>query len=178
MTTTSINNCQSAYTNHKLIERYNELGICAGQLSALQLLLQEPVKDQIASKMDEEPGCAHAKIRGLFGEDEEIIFFEVVYFTHFVMFTNTHDRGHGFFRLSSSIAKAYNGEMDKMKAEMRKLHSGQEDTFSYRTTLSILFAIRLLCLFTAWHGNVPGTIFLSALQGGSRHNSGHLNNIQ
>ena len=62
-----------------ITERHNELGICAGQLSALQLLLQEPVKDQIASKMDEESGCAHAKIRGLFGEDEEIIFFEVWY---------------------------------------------------------------------------------------------------
>ena len=71
--------------------------------------------------------------------------------------------------MPTSIAKGYNGEMDKMKAEMRKLHAGKEDTFSYRTTLCILFAIRLLCIFTAWHGNVPGTIFLSALQGGLTH---------
>ena len=79
-----------------------------------------------------------------------------------------------FSRLPASISKAYDGEMERMKAEMRKLHSGQEPTFSYRTTLGILFAIRLSCLFTAWHGNVPGTIFLSMLQGsldGLEHNS-------
>ena len=60
-----------------LIERQNELGICAGHLSAHQLLLQEPGEHQISSKMDEESGCAHARVRGLFRKGEEIIFFEV-----------------------------------------------------------------------------------------------------
>ena len=56
--------------------------------------------------------------------------------------------------------------MDRMKAEMRELHSAQADALSYRTTLALLFAVRLLCVATAWHGNVAGTILLSALQGG------------
>ena len=66
--------------------------------------------------------------------------------------------------LPKTIAQSYNEKFDKMKAEMRKLHVNESEKLSYKTTLILLFAIRLMCIYTAWQGNVLGTIFLSSLQ--------------
>ena len=74
---------------------------------------------------------------------------------------NDNDKNSGFsLRLSTSTAKEYNGEFDNMKSEMRKLHGAEREKFSYKTTLILLFCIRILCVFTAFEGNVTGTIFL------------------
>lgn len=66
--------------------------------------------------------------------------------------------------LPSSTAKEYNDGLDDMKAEMRKLHVGEKENISYKTTLLLLFIIRLLCIVTAWQGNVAATLVLSSAQ--------------
>ena len=63
-------------------------------------------------------------------------------------------------RLPTSTAKEYNGEFENMKSEMRKLHGTENEKFSYKTTLILLFSIRILCILTAYQGNVTGTIAL------------------
>ena len=74
---------------------------------------------------------------------------------------NDNDKNSGFsLRLPTSTAKEYNGEFDNMKSEMRKLHGAESEKFSYKTTLILLFCIRILCVFTAYEGNVTGTIVL------------------
>merc|ERR1712001_723784 len=67
-------------------------------------------------------------------------------------------------KLPNSTANSYNEEFEHMKSEMRKLHAGEKEIFAYRTTLILLFCIRLLCILTAWHGSVMGTILLSSVQ--------------
>ena len=58
-----------------------------------------------------------------------------------------------------------------MKSNLRKLHSEEKEKFSYRTTLILLFAIRFLCIYTAWHGYVYATIAIRYfLKGGIKCN--------
>jgi len=66
--------------------------------------------------------------------------------------------------LPSNTAKEYNEGLEDMKAEMRTLHVGEKETWSYKTTLILLFILRLLCIFTAWQGNVLATLVLSSGQ--------------
>jgi len=68
------------------------------------------------------------------------------------------------FELPNSTAKAYNENFDGMKSNLRKLHSGEKEKYSYRTTLILLFVVRFMCFYTAWYGNVYGTLAISALQ--------------
>jgi len=78
---------------------------------------------------------------------------------------NDNNKNSGFsLRLPTSTAKEYNGEFENMKSEMRKLHGTENEKFSYKTTLILLFSIRILCILTAYQGNVTGTIALSLLQ--------------
>ena len=67
-------------------------------------------------------------------------------------------------KLPSKIGKHYNNEFDKMKSDMRKLHGGEKEILTYKITLLLLFCIRILCIGSAWNGNVVGTIFLASLQ--------------
>ena len=62
------------------------------------------------------------------------------------------------FELPNSTAKAYNENFDGMKSNLRKLHSGEKEKYSYRTTLILLFVVRFMCFYTAWFGNVYGTL--------------------
>merc|ERR1719483_192428 len=66
--------------------------------------------------------------------------------------------------LPRNTAKEYNDGLDVMKAEMRKLHAGEKEHISYKTTLMLLFALRLLCILTAWQGDVVATLALSTAQ--------------
>merc|ERR1711915_42264 len=66
--------------------------------------------------------------------------------------------------LPNSTAKEYNDGLESMKKQMRQLHDGEKESFSYKTTLGLLFFIRLLCIITAWQGNVPATVLLSSAQ--------------
>ena len=70
------------------------------------------------------------------------------------------------FELSvpSDISKQYNEDFDRMKNEMRSLHGGEREGLTYRTTLTLLFTIRLLCLVTAYQGDLVATLLLSSLQ--------------
>ena len=74
---TELQHQSPCYPNVPRIGKYNELGICAGQPPALQLLFQEPVQDPITAKMDEEPGGADARVSRPLGRGEEIIFLKV-----------------------------------------------------------------------------------------------------
>jgi len=71
---------------------------------------------------------------------------------------------HFTLSLPSSTAKEYNEGLEDMKTEMRKLHAGEKESFSYKTTLVLLFLLRFLCIVTAWQGNVVGTLALSSAQ--------------
>ena len=74
---------------------------------------------------------------------------------------NDNNKNSGFsLRLPTSTAKEYNGEFENMKSEMRKLHGTENEKISYKTTLILLFSIRILCILTAYQGNVTGTIAL------------------
>ena len=64
----------------------------------------------------------------------------------------------------SSIGKHYNDAFEKMKSDMRTLHSGENELFDYKITLILLFCIRCACVISAWYGNVMGTILLSSIQ--------------
>ena len=37
------------------------------------------------------------------------------------------------------LRRSYNGEFDRLKAELRQLHAGEKELISYRTTLLLLF---------------------------------------
>ena len=54
--------------------------------------------------------------------------------------------------LSTGIGKfqsrSYNGEFDRLKAELRKLHAAERELISYRTTLVLLF--RLVAVLTCF----------------------------
>merc|ERR1719433_1274682 len=77
----------------------------------------------------------------------------------------TKKKNFGFsLRLPSSTSKEYNGDFENLKSEMRKLHAMDQEKISYKTTLIVLFCIRILCIMTAYHGNVTGTITLSLIQ--------------
>merc|ERR1711990_724006 len=67
-------------------------------------------------------------------------------------------------KLPRAVARSYNGEFDRLKAELRQLHAGEKELISYRTTLLLLFSIRLACVFTAWQGNTPATLLLTSTQ--------------
>merc|ERR1712233_117402 len=67
-------------------------------------------------------------------------------------------------KLPRTIARSYNGEFDRLKADLRQLHPPEKDFISYRTTLILLFSIRLACVFTAWQGNTPATLLLASTQ--------------
>merc|ERR1719369_2244875 len=71
---------------------------------------------------------------------------------------------HFTLSLPRSPAKEYNEGLEDMKSEMRKLHAGEKENFSYKTTLLLLFLLRFLCIVTAWQGNVIGTLALSSAQ--------------
>ena len=62
------------------------------------------------------------------------------------------------------VGDRYNKDFEEMKSKMRTLHAGDKEQLSYKSTLVILFAIRLACLFTAFEGNVPATLLISSLQ--------------
>ena len=70
------------------------------------------------------------------------------------------------FELSvpGDVRKKYNEDFDVMKSEMRQLHAGQKERFSYKTTLILLFLIRIQCIYTAYEGNLPATLMISSLQ--------------
>ena len=68
-------------------------------------------------------------------------------------------------RVPSEVRSEYNDNFDAMKIEMRSLHAGERERISYKTTLLLLFAIRLLCIITAFEGNLPATLIISSLQG-------------
>ena len=72
----------------------------------------------------------------------------------------------GKFELSlpADVADTYNRDFDSMKSEMRSLHAGDREMLSYKSTLLILFTIRLVCIITACQGNVPATLLISSLQ--------------
>merc|ERR1711936_1089287 len=67
-------------------------------------------------------------------------------------------------KLPRTVARSYNGEFDRLKGELRQLHAAEKELFSYRTTLILLFSIRLACVFTAWQGNTPATLLLASTQ--------------
>jgi len=67
-------------------------------------------------------------------------------------------------RVPSEVKSEYNDNFDAMKIEMRSLHAGERERISYKTTLLLLFAIRLLCIITAFEGNLPATLIISSLQ--------------
>merc|ERR1711971_709490 len=46
-------------------------------------------------------------------------------------------------KLPRTVARSYNGEFDRLKSELRQLHAGEKELISYRTTLLLLFSIRL-----------------------------------
>merc|ERR1712037_297203 len=63
-----------------------------------------------------------------------------------------------------TVARSYNGEFDRLKAELRQLHAAEKELISYRTTLILLFSVRLACVLTAWQGNTPATLLLASTQ--------------
>merc|ERR1712209_130107 len=67
-------------------------------------------------------------------------------------------------KLSRAVARNYNGEFDRLKADLRQLHAGEKELISYKTTLLILFSIRLACVVTAWQGRTAATLLLAASQ--------------
>merc|ERR1712156_1318136 len=67
-------------------------------------------------------------------------------------------------KLSRTVARNYNGEFDRLKADLRQLHAGEKELISYKTTLLILFSIRLACVVTAWQGRTAATLLLAASQ--------------
>merc|ERR1712142_595800 len=71
---------------------------------------------------------------------------------------------HFTLTLPNNTAKEYNDGLENMKGEMRKLHAGEKEMFSYKTTLLLLFLLRFLCIVTAWYGNVVGTLAISSAQ--------------
>ena len=60
----------------------------------------------------------------------------------------------------AEISKNYNEAFDRMKVDMRGLHAGERERFTYKTTLFLLFSIRLACIVTAFHGNLPATLMI------------------
>ena len=56
---------------------------------------------------------------------------------------------HFTLSLPSNTAKEYNEGLEDMKTKMRKLHAGEKERFSYKTTLVLLFLLRFLCIVTA-----------------------------
>ena len=73
---------------------------------------------------------------------------------------------HFELNVTSDTGKHYNDEYDKMRSDMRKLHSGGENEIcSYKFTLLLLFCIRIACIASAWNGNnVMTTIIIASLQ--------------
>ena len=55
------------------------------------------------------------------------------------------------FELSvpSAVSKEYNEDFEEMKTQMRTLYAGEGKKISYKTTLMLLFIIRLACILTA-----------------------------
>ena len=70
------------------------------------------------------------------------------------------------FELSvpSDISAKYNEDFDKMKADLRSLHTGEREGLSYKMTLALLMILRLLCLVTAYNGQLVATLVISSLQ--------------
>lgn len=66
--------------------------------------------------------------------------------------------------LDNTAAKKYNREFDNIKTEMRRLHGGDTELISYKGTLLILFSLRLVCIVSAWQGNLPLTLLLASIQ--------------
>merc|ERR1719495_2852868 len=66
-------------------------------------------------------------------------------------------------KVPSEVGSKYNENFDAMKNEMRSLHARDRERISYKTTLMILFAIRLLCIITAFEGYLPATLLISSL---------------
>ena len=50
------------------------------------------------------------------------------------------------FKLANSTAKAYNENFDGMKSNLRKLHSGEKETYSYRHSIYIRTVSSWSCL--------------------------------
>merc|ERR1711936_1528456 len=67
-------------------------------------------------------------------------------------------------KLSRTVARNYNGEFDRLKADLRQLHAGEKELITYKTTLLILFSIRLACVVTAWQGRTAATLLLASSQ--------------
>ena len=70
------------------------------------------------------------------------------------------------FELSvpSDVSKEYNDDFEVMKSQMRSLYVGEGKKMSYKTTLMLLFTIRLVCILTAYEGNLPATLLIGSLQ--------------
>ena len=64
----------------------------------------------------------------------------------------------------TDVSKEYNDDFEVMKTQMRTLYAGEEKKISYKTTLMLLFIIRLACIITAFEGNLPATLLLGSLQ--------------
>merc|ERR550517_1994755 len=54
--------------------------------------------------------------------------------------------------------------LKRRRSVVRQLHAGEKELISYRTTLLLLFSIRLACVFTAWQGNTTATLLLASSQ--------------
>ena len=66
--------------------------------------------------------------------------------------------------VSAKVSREYNEGFERMKAAMRKLHAGERERLSYRTTLLLLVMVRLACVVTAIRGDLPATLLLSSAQ--------------
>ena len=70
------------------------------------------------------------------------------------------------FELSvgGEVGREYNQGFERMKVGLRRLHAPDRDRLSYRTSLLLLFLIRLGCIFTAAQGNLAASLVLSSAQ--------------
>ena len=66
------------------------------------------------------------------------------------------------FELSvgGEVGREYNQGFERMKVGLRRLHAPDRDRLTYRTSLLLLFLIRLGCIFTAAQGNLAASLVL------------------
>ena len=70
------------------------------------------------------------------------------------------------FQLSvgGEISRQYNEGFERMKVCLRRLHAGDQERLTYRTSLLLLFLLRLGCVYTAAQGNLAATLLISSVQ--------------
>jgi len=66
--------------------------------------------------------------------------------------------------LQADIYNKYNNAFERLKGSLRQLHNKENETFTYKTQLFLLFFLRFLCIISAAYGDVKLSLILSLAQ--------------